>query len=43
MVNEFKIDPDSELLCYSSLLSEMSDPINLELDINTVRKNSKRG
>ncbi|CAK84745.1 unnamed protein product (macronuclear) [Paramecium tetraurelia] len=43
VINEFKIDPDSELICYSSVMNDLSDPINLGSDINTARKNSKRG
>lgn len=28
VINEFKIDPDSELLYYSYVMNDVSDPIN---------------
>ncbi|CAD8074353.1 unnamed protein product [Paramecium primaurelia] len=43
VMNQFKIDPDSELMYYSYVMNDISDPINPSQEINTVRKNSKRG
>ncbi|CAD8202954.1 unnamed protein product [Paramecium pentaurelia] len=43
VINEFKIEPDSELLYYSCFMNDISDPFDPSLEINVVRKKSKRG
>ena len=43
IVPEFKIDPSSEYIYFTSYSNEVQDLIDLKTDINTVRKNSKRG
>ncbi|CAD8190935.1 unnamed protein product [Paramecium octaurelia] len=43
VVGDFKIEPDSKLLYYSSFMNDVSEPINPAQEINVVRKNSKKG
>ncbi|CAD8095772.1 unnamed protein product [Paramecium primaurelia] len=43
IIPEFKIDPNSELLFYTSFSNDIQGLIDPKSEINSVRKNSKRG